>query len=321
MNRLRPSALTLLAVAATGMLLAAGCKPADDEPSAALSVAVSIAPQAFFVKRVGGDRVKVQVLVQPGQSPATYSPTPRQLRELARARILFRTGVPFEEALLPRISANMPRLKVIDTRRGIEPRELAAHAHEHEHKAPDRPSGGAQGLGEQDPHVWLNPLLALQQAATIRDALIENDPAGRAEYEANYAALASELAELHRGIATKLAPYRGRAFFVFHPAYGYFAEAYGLKQVAVERGGKKPTPRELAQWVRMARARDVRVVFVQPQFDQSVANALAEAIGGAVVTLDPLARDYIQNMEAMAEKIANEFGRAKREGQKVKGER
>jgi zinc transport system substrate-binding protein len=262
-----------------------------------LPVFVSILPQAFFVERVGGDRVRVDVLVQPGQSPATYSPTPRQLADLARARALFSAGVPFEAGLLPRVRASLPGLRVVDTLSGIEVRTMAAghqcdgHGdHRHDH-------------GAGDPHVWLDPMLVKRQARTIRDALGELDPKGQAGFEANCAAFEKELDALHAELTAALAPLRGREIFVFHPAYGYFCAAYGLKQVAVEVEGKAPGARQLARLIDSAQQRGVRVIFVQPQFSRKSARSVAAAIGGAVVDMDPLARDYLANMREMASRI------------------
>ena len=95
----------------------------------------------------------------------------------------------------------------------------------------------------------------------------------------------------------------GRSFFVFHPSFGYFADDYGLEQVAVETGGSEPSARQLARLIREARDAEVRVIFVQPQFSRKSAETIASEIGGAVVPIDPLARDYIENLERMARAV------------------
>ena len=105
-----------------------------------------------------------------------------------------------------------------------------SHGHGHSHDA--------DGL---DPHTWLNPLIAKIQAATIATTLIQIDPAHRAIYEENLKKFEVDLDNINTELINSLAPIRGKSFFVFHPAFGYFADAYGLKQVAVEVEGKKPT--------------------------------------------------------------------------------
>lgn len=255
---------------------------------------VSIGPQRYLVQSIAGSRIRVEVLVQSGQDPHTFEPTPKQMTQLSRGQLYFRIGVAFERSLIPRIRSSNPQLKIIDTQAGIELREIEEGNHEGE-------DHDEHGL---DPHTWLSPLLAKRQAQIIRDALIEADPGGREEYEAGYRNLAAELDSLHEEITAALAPYRGDEIFVYHPAYGYFTDEYGLRQVAVETGGSEPSAQQLARLIERARERQMRIVFVQPQFSRTGAEAVAEAIGGVVVPLDPLAEDYVGNLREMARKIA-----------------
>jgi zinc transport system substrate-binding protein len=243
-----------------------------------LSVFTSILPQEYFVERIGGDRVEVQALVKPGSSPATYEPTPRQMAALSDAKIFFRIGVPFENAFVPKIEEAMEGLRIIDTRRGIT-------------------------LRGKDPHIWLSPRLVKVQARTIAEALIEIDPAGKTGYEENLAAFLQDLDALDAKLAEALAPVKGKTLMVFHPAWGYFANAYGLEQEPIELEGKDPSGQQLARIIEMAKNEGVRVIFVQLQFSMESAKSVAEEIGGAVVQIDPLARDYIANLEGVAEAI------------------
>ena len=268
--------LALLAAAA----LASGCGRGGfrAEP-AGLRVSVSIPPLKYFVERIAGPRVQVEALVKPGQDPHTYDPTPRQVAALARSRLFFLAGFPFEHALVPRLESTMPDLAIVDTREGIALQE------------------------EGDPHIWMSPPLARRQAQTIRDALIRADPAGESVYRAGFDRLAAELDQVHAELTAALAPLRGRELLVYHPAFGYFAAEYGLTQVAVETGGREPTAQRLARLIELARERGIRVVFVQPQFSQAGARAVAEAIGGAVVPLDDLPSDYLANLRDLSRKI------------------
>ena len=274
-------------------LACGGCSRRDGSDQAGkLRVVVSIVPQAYFAERIGGDRVAVSVLVGPGQSPHSYSPTPRQRAELEQAAVYFRIGVPFEDALAGKLSSAAPKLRVVDLREGIVLRPEPGHEHDHAHDH-----------GEMDPHTWLSPRLAGVQAAVMCEALVEVDPDGAADYRRRLAEVQADLAALDRKLAAALAPLKGRTFYVFHPAFGYFAAEYGLKQKAVQTGGKNPGPRQLQALIDSARAEGVRVIFVQPQFSDRAARAVAAQIGGAVVPMDPLARDYIGNLEQMADKI------------------
>lgn len=258
-------------------------------------VFVSILPTEYFVQRIGGDRIRVETLVQPGHSPATYAPTPKQMTSLASSRIYFRIGVPFENALVPKLSRILPDLRIVDLQKGIGLQGIENH---------DDLDGHGHREGDVDPHTWLDPMLALEHAAVIRDTLAETDPEGKLTYEANYRQLAGELHELDQVLRKTLAPFAGSTVYVFHPAYGYFCRAYNLKQKAITPGGREPGARYLARLIEQARKDGVRVIFVQPQFTDKAARTIARAINGRVIELDPLAYDYITNLKTMAGVIA-----------------
>jgi zinc transport system substrate-binding protein len=278
--------LALLLALSLSIGCSRGSKTAGE---ARLAVFVSIPPQAYFVDRVGGVRVSVEALVRPGQDAHTYEPAPRQMAELARARVYFRIGFPFENNLIPRLESSVPNLLIVDTRQGITLRSFQEEAGQEE-----------QG---PDPHIWMSPTLVKRQVQTIAETLIRLDPANDAGYRANAGRFTEDLEQVRSRIAQSLAPLRGREILVYHPAFGYFADEFGLKQVAVERSGKEPTSRQLARLIEQAQARGIKVVFVQPQLSQAGARAVAEAIGGAVVPLDDLAYDYLANLETIAAKI------------------
>jgi zinc transport system substrate-binding protein len=157
--------------------------------------------------------------------------------------------------------------------------------------------------GAPDPHIWLDPELVKIQASTIAAALSQLDPVHAAEYKKNLQALAADLDRVNAELAAALAPLKGKSFMVYHPAFGYFAAAYGLKQVAVESEGKEPSAKELADLIDRAKQEQVKVIFVEPQFSKKSAAAVAAAVGATVVAMDPLAPDYLHNLEAMAGQI------------------
>jgi zinc transport system substrate-binding protein len=273
-----------------------GSAPAAPPSSQPIQVEVSILPQKYFIERVGGDHVSVEVLVSPGQEPHTYDPTPKQMAHLAEAQIYFQIGFPFEQALISKIADNFQNLRVVDTRQGIKLRMQT----EPDEDATSNPAGGK---GEPDPHIWLSPRLVKIQAQNIATALVQFDPAHAAVYQKNLRDFQADLDRLDAELAATLAPFKGCEFFVFHPAFGYFADAYGLKQVPVEVGGKEPSAKELSKLIERAKNEGVKVIFVEPQFSPKSAQAVADAIGGAVVPLDPLAPNYIRNLENLAAQV------------------
>ncbi len=269
------------------------------EPEGKIGVLVSILPQVYFVERVGGERVNVTVLVGPGQSPHTYEPTPRQMAEISGAQVFFRIGSEFEEGIVPKIRGLYPDLEIVDTRENIEMISLLDHDHQSSH-AHDT---------SIDPHIWLDPKRAMVQAETVARTLVRLDPEHAGVYEQNLTELLRDFEQLDREIAAALESYRGMSFYVFHPAFGYFADSYGLKQVAVEVDGKEPTARQLASLVTRARSEGVKVIFVQPQFSPSNAETVAREIGGAVVPIDPLPQEYLLELGTMARTIREALSR------------
>ena len=286
-----------------------------------IPVFVSVLPQAYFVERVGGEHVEVTVMVQPGQSPATYAPTPRQLGSLSEAKLYFSVGVPFERGFLHKVASTSPGLRIVDTREGVPLLTMAGERipggpRHDEGMGETEPSDSAHELGEHshggndpDPHTWLDPKRVMIQAETIARALVEIDPAGEKGYRTNLASFQRELHILDRRIAEVFAPLEGARFMVYHPAYGYFADAYGLRQVAVETEGKEPSARQLTALIEAARASEVEIIFYQPQFSSKYATVVADAVGAVAVPLDPLARNYIRNLEEMADKIEQALDR------------
>ncbi|MBW2654438.1 MAG: zinc ABC transporter substrate-binding protein [Deltaproteobacteria bacterium] len=279
----------LVAIAITCLLpLNAFAKPP-------LNVHVSILPQKYFVEQIGKDKVIVDVLVMPGKSPATYSPSPDQIKKLMSSDIYFRIGVPFENGILHRIEA-ITGITIMDTRENIVLREMEEH---HHHDDKDQ----TESIGK-DPHIWMSPLLVKIQAHTIFKTLSRIDPENRNAYKKNYDQFAKDLDDLDQRLRTILKASKGENLFVFHPSFGYFADAYGLKQVAIETMGKAPKGKALSNIIKLAKKQKTRVIFAQPQFDKDTAEKIAAAIDGGVVFIDPLAYDYLANMETIAHAIA-----------------
>ena len=286
----------LLLLVLSGLFLTP--RPAGAE---ALNVFVSILPQKYFVERIGGDLVHVSVMVPPGFSPATYEPKPKQMVNLTRSKIYFASGVAFETVWLERFAHASPSMTIVDTGKWIEKVPMKRR---YQHGGGVDYSGEAIHAGTKDPHIWLSPPLVMVQARHIFDALVRVDPANRERYSAGYRDFIVELADLDLRIS-RLFQDAGsnRRFMVYHPAWGYFAQAYDLVQVPVQVEGKTPTPRGLSQLIRAARDLGMKTILVQPQFSTKSARTVADAIGGRVVFADPLALDWKKNLLLIAARI------------------
>ncbi len=279
----------ILAVLLTALLLPAFAGPAwAAKPP--LRVTVSILPQVWFAERIGGDRIQVQAMVGPGHSPATFEPTSRQMADLERSTVFFSVGVPFENGLLRRIAGLKNALPI----HGPRPQEGHGH-HSHD---------GHHHHDDLDPHFWLDPMQAAAMADTMAHVLAQLDPPHAADYRQRAAELRQEMIALRREIEGVLEPVRGRSFFVYHPAYGHFAAAFGLRQEAIEVGGREPGPRQLAQTIERIKEQGARVIAVQPQFSRKSAESISRATGAVLLPLDPLATAYTENLRHIATELA-----------------
>lgn len=274
-----------------------------------LDVMVSIPPQKYFVERIGGDRVNVDILLPPGASPATYEPKPQQLQSLSNADAYVRIHVPFEKAWWERISSANSDLQVIDLTEDIDRMPMAFDHHHHHGEEGEHGHDEAHGHNEAkaetgdnpDPHIWLSPPLVKEQAQTIYDALVELDPQNESRYQENLTAFIAEIEQLDRDIESTLANVEDRTFMVFHPSWGYFADAYNLEMIPIEVGGNEPSAAETSQLIKEAKAENIEVIFAQPQFSTRSAETIANEIGGEVILIDPLAEDWLSNMGKVAD--------------------
>lgn len=276
-----------------------GVLRANSESGPPVKVFVSILPQKYFVERIAQKRAEVTVMVGPGQNPATYEPLPRQMIALAEADLYFRIGVPFETTWMERIQAVNPRMKVVDTRDGINLRTMESH---HEK---DSPQGARQVV--KDPHIWLDPTLVKIQASTICQALSTADPAGKELYQSNLKVFLADLDKLDQELATAINALPVRKLMVFHPAWGYFTDRYDLEQIPIEIEGKEPGPQDLAEIIAYAKQEKIKVIFVQSQFSAEQATAVARAVGCQVVTIDPLAEEYLDNLRHILSLLRKEL--------------
>ena len=303
-NRKRKISRVLIACLAL-LSLASGTPTTAAEPCL---VFVSIAPQAHFVKAIGEAHVDVSVMVKPEKSPASYEPSPKQMVRLAKADIYFAIGVPFESAWLERFASTNPDMPIIHTEAGIEKKTVNRHGGKDKAAQVHGP-GHTQGHGTEgikDPHIWLSPPLVMLQARSIAAGLREVDPEHTGDYEKNYQTFINQVAALDIRLMKKLTPVANTRFMVFHPSWGYFADAYRLEQIPIEIEGKAPKARDVKELIQTARAQNIRTIFVQPQFSTKQAQIIAREIGGRTVTADPLAMDWAKNLEALADVIQHE---------------
>lgn len=291
----RPVWIAIILVA----LIAAGCGRAPEPHQGKMIVAASIAPLYDFSRQVGGSLVDVELLVPPGASPHTYQIEPAQMKVLSRASVLVLNGVGLEYWADKAVdAADNPRLIVVRTAEGLP---IVGKG-----KDPHHPSG--------NPHVWLDPRMAIRQVEAIRDAFAKADPAHSKVYAENAERFIQKLRALDEEIRKRVKTFRSRSFIAFHPAWVYFAKEYGLDQAAVieESPGKEPSPSHIRKIIETARKLKVKAVFAEPQFSPKAAQVIADEVGAKVLILDPLGQppnySYIETMRRNLDRMAKGLG-------------
>jgi zinc transport system substrate-binding protein len=298
-------------------LLITGCKDNSraaekKEENGRILIYTSIQPIAFITAKIAGRYAEVKALIPSGKSPHTFTPMASDLKMMSKARFFFSVRLPFEEMKLEKAFRNS-KTEWIDIAKNVEFLPLASCEHHHkEHKH-------AHTLETMDPHIWLNPENDMIMARMICDVLSKAMPEHSAYFELNFKNFTRCLIALDNKLKKMLAPYKGEMFLVYHPSYGYFAKRYGLRQEAIEIGGKSPSPKHLQKVIALAQKKKVHIIFVQPEFNRKAAKLIAESIKGSVIRLDPLAYNLIDNYMIFATKIQsamkkNRVGNAEKTG-------
>ena len=271
-----------------------------------LDITVSIEPQKYFVEKIGGKNVSVNVMVPAGTEPHAYEPKPQQLRKISEAEAYIIIGSDtFEDAWMNRIKSANSSLLIVDSGKGIERIKMVAHHHHHEEEEEKATKESEeQGL---DPHIWLAPSLVKKQAQNIYQGLVQLDPDREEEYKQNLDSFLAEIDRTDREIRKNLAGVTNRKFIVFHPAWGYFSREYNLEQIPIEVEGTEPSAAELKELIEEAKEEKIQVIFVEPQFSTKSAQTIAQEIKARVVPINPLAADWSDNLLKVSETFAKEL--------------
>ena len=372
-----------------------------------LNVTASIPPQAFIIKSVGKDKVKVNVMLPPSSAPETYEPGPQKMADLKDSTVYFKGGLPFEGFFLERLAKDYKNVRFADMMKGINFRKMEGHFHPHHHcdkacaegcadckcgckegrecgckhgeklekeecgenacalpglEAPSENhehkhcgkacaegcadckcgckegkecachhgekgccggdkgcEGCEKGCGHHgkppfppmpghfpemhDPHVWLDPMNLIVMTDNTVAELSEVDPDNAAFYRENGEALKAEIKKVNDEVAAQLKDVEGKSFVVHHPAFGYFADRFGLKQVPLEIEGKEPGAVDMAKVVDFIKKNNAKAVFMQAQIPDSVIKSVAEETKVRVITLDPLKENVLENIRETASEI------------------
>jgi len=257
-------------------------------------ISVSILPQKYFTEKIVGNHFHINVLVPPGASPASYEPTPKQMVDLSNSLVYFKIGyIGFELNWINSMGADFPEVKFIDTSEGIEFSESEETHGDHKHH-------------RIEPHIWMSPKNAKVISANILKSILEMDPKNADLYNSNYNIFINEIDSVNQIIENKLKNIGSKDFIIYHPALTYFAKDYGLNQYALEIDGKEPSAKQMQELINLAYEQNIKIIFVQKQFNQGEAKTLEKEINGKVVSIDPL--DY--NWDTQILRITDILGEA-----------
>lgn len=260
------------------------------------TITVSILPQKYFVEQIAGEAYPINVMLPPGSNPDDYEPTTRQVQDLNNSAFYFYVGhLGFEKSWMTKFNNAVKDVDYISCSSGID--LLRGDEDDHAELTDEVHKHGT------DPHIWTSPENVKTISRTIASALSKKYPGKAAEFEANLRTFISRIDMLDNSIRTELTDTVRSAFMIFHPALGYYARDYHLKQYSIEYEGKSPSTAHMKKMVDLAKTEKINTIFIQTQFETAKAEAIAKEIGADVVVVDNLAEDWLAEMYSLTKKM------------------
>lgn len=296
------------------LMFAAACSSGGEEDSGKLSVVATTTQIGDFARNVGGDSIKLTVILKPNQDAHDFEPSPSQLRAVANADLVLRNGLHLDAFVNKALSQGDAEVAIVTT--GITLRD-AQEEHD-EHQGEDHEEAEETDEREGDPHVWLSVPNARKMVENVRDALVAADPDNAETYRANATAYLAELTTLDTEIKADVQslPAACRKLVTNHDVLGYYAQAYGFDLVGSVIPGvssaAKPSASDVAEIVNRIKAEKVPAVFAEASINPALVKQVAKEANVKVVddlygdSLGPKSSDggtYIGMMQANTEKI------------------
>ncbi|NQX49832.1 zinc ABC transporter substrate-binding protein [Paenibacillus tritici] len=320
-------------------------KPSATEAASApaadrLNIKASFYPMYEFTKNITGGLADVELLIPAGIEPHDWEPTAKDMAGISDADVLVYNGAGMEGWAQQVIDgASGSSLIAVEASKGLEIMEGSEAEHDHGHAHEESGAGEAghehsheEGAADEaghdhehdhghdhgglDPHVWLDPVMAIREVRTIEAALSAASPGNAAAFKANSEAYVAKLQQLDQEFRVGLQNTKRKDFITQHAAFGYLAQQYGLTQVPIAglSPEQEPTAAQMAEIVDLAKANDVTTIFFETLVSSSVADAIAQEIGAKTAVLNPLEglsdedsrnqQDYLsimrQNLEALS---------------------
>lgn len=253
------------------------------ESNAKPTVTVTIPPYQYFVEKIAGDKVDVNVMVSNGNNPETYEPNAQQMMELSNSALYLKVGsIGFEQTWMKKLQDNAPDMKVIDTSVGITPAKTPG--------------------GNIDPHVWMSCKNARIISSNIFKALCELEPKHKTFFQKNYQQLLSSIDRQDSIIrkSFKDNPEMVRKFVIYHPILTYFARDYQLEQLAIEEEGREPSAAQLKSLIERARKQKIRYCLIQAEFANRNTTTFIKESQTKAMDINPLQADWANAMKEVS---------------------
>lgn len=254
-------------------------------------VVVMIEAQAEAVRTIGGPRFDVKVLVPKHMTPENFTPSSRDIIAMRGAKLMFTLGLPFEKAFLPKVREALPGLRIIDCTTNMKFRSFV-----------ENPSVTED---VKDPHVWLSIDNMIEYSKIITPLLAGLAPVEARDINLRGGVYCTRMEDLKKELAKTLEPIKGTTFLVSHPAFGYFFDDFGLKQLPLEKDGKKPSTMQMKQFINQANELNLKVVLsTSPNGNDQVSHNAAAKLKGHVESMNPLVGvKYSDELREMAKKL------------------
>jgi zinc transport system substrate-binding protein len=272
------------------ILLLSACS--SSETNNKKTIAVSIVPEAEFIKKIVADKLDVVILIPPGSSPATHQPSPKDLQKLEESDLYFSIGVQTEISNILPIIKDSKTLKIIDLANKVNtiysPRYFDTNK------------------TSTDPHIWLSPKRVIEIVKIMKIELIKQYPENKKFFSSNADAYILELENLDSYIKNKVNSLENKNFIIYHPSYGYFADDYGLNMIAIESDGKNASINRLNKLIEIAENSNIKTIYYQSEMSSKQAKIIASEINGNVIQIEPLSLNYIENQKLLIDTMVGE---------------
>jgi zinc transport system substrate-binding protein len=261
-------------------LFLGGCGTKENTPTGKLNAVVSIVTYADFVKQIGGEKVNVDILIPANENPHTFEPSPKSIKVIENADVIFKVGEPFEFEKIFYDKYDFENDSVIATDCSEGLRKISGN-----------------------PHMWLSIKNAKQIVLTILNSLLKASPENKKYFLERYETYSKHLINLEEELLAKFERLENRTLMVFHPAWTYFAEEFDLEEISIEHEGKSPKAKQLKELIDLAENKNVKAIFVDSRSDVSNAKAIADQLGISVSYINPLPENYLENIKEVSEEI------------------